>query len=116
MGGGGGSGSQQQQQQGFMKCSPTYLIKDFIKINGSNILPNMLLIHGALDDTVPYTLTTDFMIELYKGITDCHHYQQPSEKERFQMIILPEVGHADTVIQFMIGGETRDYILNWLSI
>lgn len=95
----------------FMECSPTYLVDGFIRKHGSILLPKMLYVHGALDDTVPYTSTTELIQELHKGIVD-----QPSEKQRFQTLILPKVGHADTVIQFMMGGETRDRVLSWLSI
>ena len=94
----------------FRLCSPTYLVHDFIREHGSFLLPKMLFLHGALDDVVPYTSTTELTQELYKGIAD-----QPSEKQRFDMLVLPEVGHADTVVQFMMGGETRDRVLSWLS-
>jgi len=95
----------------FMECSPTYLVDGFVRKHGSSLLPKMLFVHGALDDTVPYTSATELIQELHKGIVD-----QPSETRRFQTLILPKVGHADTVIQFMMGGETRDRVLSWLSI
>lgn len=98
-------------EKAFMRCSPTYLVEDFIKTQGSSLLPKMLFLHGALDDIVPYTSTTELTRELHKGITG-----QPSEKQRFQTLILPKVGHADTIIQFMMGGETRDHVLRWLSM
>ena len=96
-------------ESSFKSCSPTYQVHDFVRKYGSELLPKMLLIHGAQDDTVPYTSTTELSQELHKGIVD-----QPSEKQRFKTLILPEVGHADTVVQFMMGGETRDCVLNWL--
>lgn len=93
----------------FRQCSPTYLVQDFVRKHGSDILPKMLLVHGALDNIVPYTSTTELARELEKGIAD-----QPSEKQRFKTLILPEVDHANTVIQFMMGGETRDLVLSWM--
>lgn len=98
-------------ESSFRRCSPTYQVHDFVRKHGSELLPKMLLIHGTLDDTVPYTSTTELCQELHKGIDD-----KPSEKQRFKILILPEVGHADTVVQFMMGGETRESVLNWLAV
>ncbi len=95
----------------FRRCSPTHQVHDFVRKHGSDLLPKMLLLHGILDDTVPYTSTTDLSEELRKGIVD-----KPSEKQRFKTLILPKIGHADTVVQFMMGGETRDHVLSWLSV
>jgi len=104
-------------QTGFAKCSPTYLIRDFIDKHGSGVLPDSIFIHGALDDTVPYTSTQECTNELYQGINGDNDDQQHSleERQRFQTLIMPEVGHADTIIHFMMGGETRDIVLRWLS-
>ena len=93
----------------FKQFSPTYLIRDFIRKHGSDILPQMLFVHGALDNIVPYTSTTELTQELQKGIDD-----QPSEKQRFKTLILPELDHAGTIIQVMMGGETRDRVLSWM--
>lgn len=94
----------------FRRYSPTYLVGDFITKCGSRLLPKMLFLHGALDDTAPYTSSLEFIQELHKGIID-----QDAEKERFEALILPEVGHVDAIMQLMVGGETRDRVLRWLS-
>ncbi len=93
----------------FRQFSPTYLINDFVRKHGSDVLPNMLFVHGALDNIVPYTSTTELTRELHKGIAD-----QRFEKERFKALILPELDHAGTIIQVMMGGETRDRVLSWM--
>ena len=95
----------------FIRYSAKNRLEDFIRTNGSTMLPNMLFLHGVLDDVVPYTSTVELMQSLHKAITD-----KPIEKDRFKMQILPKKGHSETVIEVMMGGETRDRVLSWIDV
>mmetsp|Transcript_3782 Transcript_3782/g.4357 ORF Transcript_3782/g.4357 Transcript_3782/m.4357 type:complete len:450 (+) Transcript_3782:60-1409(+) len=92
----------------FADYSPTRLLLS--NDNNDSTLPNidMLFVHGALDDVVSWYQT----LELTQAIKV---KQQKKTTANFDMKILPTVGHADTVLQLMFGGETRNYILDWLT-
>jgi hypothetical protein len=66
-------------------------------------MPNVLLIHGVDDTTVPFTSTSE-AAKILKSCGVCHcqeHY-----------IVC---GHADVVMQLMLGGEAREIVMQWLN-
>ncbi len=69
----------------------------------SEMVPRMLLIHGADDSTVPFTSTA----EAGKIIRNCG---VPFCKEYY----LPATGHPDVVMELMLGGKSRDIVMDWL--
>jgi acetyl esterase/lipase len=80
----------------WQKRSPTCLLKETKR---PQELPNMLFLHGAKDTVVPYTSAVNFHQSLRHG----------------RLTILPTVGHAETVLQLMMGGETQDVVMAWLE-
>jgi acetyl esterase/lipase len=95
----------------FRRNSPALKLVDFLasfqecdNLALDNFLPKMLLIHGIEDDTVPFTSTGEAAHILRAcGITKCDE------------IYLPETGHQDAVMHVMLGGRTRNAILDWLE-
>lgn len=83
------------------QCSPTRLI---IKGFG-NALPPMLIIHGALDTTVPFTSSMELVHNL-------HLYHD--ERGKYELDILSGVGHAETVLQLMFGGTVQCRAIDWI--
>ena len=67
-------------------------------------LPPMLLIHGADDETVPFTSTA----EAAKVLRACG-VQSCSE------VYIPETAHQDVVVQCMMGGPAFEAILAWMD-
>ena len=82
-----------QRLQGWKDCSP-------LRISQENYerLPESLFIHGDMDTTAPYTSSIEFSSRLKQS----------------ELRILP-VGHAETVLQIMFGGVTRDVVLDWIN-
>lgn len=79
--------------------SPTRIVID----NPPAGMPPLLYIHGDADVTVPYTSSLNFTKNLHKWDIDC------------ELEILSGVGHVDTVMHMMVGGETQDLIMNWMN-
>ena len=98
-------------EDAFMKYSAENRVKEFIGSHGSTMLPSMLFLHGVLDNVVPYTATLELILGIHKAIID-----QPTEKERFQTLISPNIGHGETLFELMMGGETRDQVLSWVTV
>jgi acetyl esterase/lipase len=73
-------------------------------------LPPILLLHGEIDSTVPYTSS----VGLYQSLIQ---QQQPraSEKPQIDLKVLNGVEHSETMFHLMFGGETRDVLLNWIK-
>ncbi len=57
-----------------------------------------LMIHGALDTTVPYTATQRF-----------------AEKIGSEWRLLDNVGHSDLIMHLMFGGATQQLLLEWIE-
>jgi acetyl esterase/lipase len=70
-----------------------------------NYLPSrMLLVHGMEDSTVPFTATAEAASVLRLcGVTVC------------QELYIAQIGHQDTVMHMMVGGSTRDAVLEWMN-
>jgi predicted esterase len=69
-----------------------------------NYLPQMVLVHGIEDDTVPFTATAEAARVLRTcGVTKC------------QEIYVAATGHQDTVMQIMLGGRTREAVVDWIK-
>ena len=66
--------------------------------------PRIAMIHGILDDTVPFTATREAAKFLkLVGINKCDE------------MYLSEKGHSDTVFDLMFGGKTLATVMNWLG-
>lgn len=78
---------------------------DSVRTNSTmqEISPQMLLVHGIEDATVPFTATSDAGRKLRScGLTDCHE------------IYLEKTEHQDVVMHFMMGGSAMDAVFDWL--
>jgi acetyl esterase/lipase len=65
--------------------------------------PRLLLIHGIEDSTVPFTSTAEAARILRScGVCKCDE------------LYVARIGHQDTVMEVMMGGKTRDSIIEWL--
>jgi acetyl esterase/lipase len=68
-----------------------------------NAFPRILLIHGIEDGTVPFTATAETVRILRScGVSQCEE------------LYVARIGHQDTVMEVMVGGKTRDRIVEWL--
>lgn len=85
--------------------SPTGLVQTLTNTT-KDALPRILLLHGGLDTTVPYKSTLDLASALNVA-------SGPTNK--CSSLILPTVEHSETVLQLMLGGATRDVIMDWLK-
>ena len=68
----------------------------------SVVMPNFYVLHGAKDTVVPYTSALNFTRAMKQNGFEC------------ELDILPMVEHAETVLHLMMGGETRDKVMDWL--
>ena len=72
----------------------------------SHALPDMCLIHGIEDGTVPFTSTAEFASILRAcGV--------PSS--RISEVYIAETSHQDVVMQLMLGGRTQTAVMDWLK-
>jgi acetyl esterase/lipase len=62
----------------------------------------MLLVHGIVDDTVPFSATAEAARVLR------------STGQSVSEIYVPDTGHQDAVMQIMLGGPVRNVILEWI--
>lgn len=97
-------------RQAFRKNSPALRWKSQLaEISESNtnireLFPQMLLVHGIEDTTVPFTATAEAARILRScGIVDCEE------------AYVAKIGHQDTVVECMVGGKTRDVVVDWLK-
>jgi acetyl esterase/lipase len=66
--------------------------------------PRILLIHGIEDSTVPFTATAEAARILRScGVCKCDE------------IYVARIGHQEIVMEVMMGGKTRDSIIEWLQ-
>ena len=65
--------------------------------------PNIALVHGIEDDTVPFTATGEAARVLRAcGVTWCDE------------LYVAQTGHQDVVVQMMMGGPTQDIVMEWM--
>ena len=69
-------------------------------------LPELLFVHGIQDNVVPYTQTC----EMVDSLDDFFLKKGRPNNNKCQEILLDDVGHADTVLDLMFGGVTRDLV------
>ena len=86
-------GAPGKRLQGWKQGSPARRKEHY-----SHRMPESLLIHGAMDTIAPHTSTVDFSDGMRQS----------------ELRILP-IGHAETVLQTMFGGATRDVVVDWLD-
>lgn len=66
--------------------------------------PKFAFVHGIDDGTVPFTATAEAArIVRSCGLTECFE------------IYVAESDHQDTVVQLMLGGRTRNAVIDWLE-
>lgn len=69
----------------------------------STYMPDILLLHGVEDSTVPFTSTSEAAKILRScGVVNCQE----------QYLVC---GHPDVVLELMLGGQTRTVVMNWLK-
>ena len=66
------------------------------------LLPRILLVHGIEDSTVPFTATSV-----------CARLLRTCGASRCEELYLGKTGHEDTIMHFMLGGKTRDAVMEW---
>jgi acetyl esterase/lipase len=79
--------------------SPTRVVEDA----RPHSMPSLLYVHGDVDITVPYTSALNLTNAFKKWGIDC------------DFELLPNVGHVETVMHFMLGGETKDFVIDWMN-
>lgn len=65
-------------------------------------MPNVLLIHGVDDTTVPFTSTSE-VAQILKSCGVCHC-------QEYYIVC----GHAHVVMQLMLGGVSQEIVMKWL--
>jgi hypothetical protein len=65
--------------------------------------PNIALIHGIEDDTVPFTATAE-----------ASRLMRMWGMNKVQEIYIPYTGHQDTILQCMMGGTTGNALMEWI--
>lgn len=70
----------------------------------ADAFPRILLVHGIEDCTVPFTATAEAARILRS--CDISHCDE---------MYIAKIGHQDTVMEVMLGGKTRDFVLEWLQ-
>jgi acetyl esterase/lipase len=98
-------------RQNFRLNSPALRLEDSLMAidecqirSTDNYLPQMILVHGIEDDTVPFTSTGEAARVLRTcGVTKC------------QEIYVAATGHQDIVMQIMLGGRTREAVVDWIK-
>mmetsp|Transcript_13223 Transcript_13223/g.18963 ORF Transcript_13223/g.18963 Transcript_13223/m.18963 type:complete len:176 (+) Transcript_13223:825-1352(+) len=72
--------------------------------SGQPLFPQLLLVHGMEDSTVPFTATSDAAAAFRScGV------------ERCDELYIGQTGHQETIMHFMFGGKTKDAVLKWLQ-
>ena len=68
--------------------------------------PATLLVHGMEDETVPFTATAEAAYMLQSSATGA--------ATNIDQVYIAKAQHQETVMHLMLGGPTRDAILEWL--
>jgi Prolyl oligopeptidase family len=95
----------------FRRNSPGHRLQDLLATFSESkalvvdkYFPDMLLIHGIEDDTVPFTATAETARMIRSaGIQNCDE------------IYVPRTGHQDAVMHLMLGGRVKDLVGRWLQ-
>jgi acetyl esterase/lipase len=87
--------------------SPTRLVIGYSTKEELDHLPPILICHGGIDTTVSYSSSVD--------LVDALHSASDILRNTCSLRLLPHVGHAETAIHLMFGGETQDVIVDWMS-
>ena len=95
----------------FRDNSPVYKLTDLLKSTNESQhplnkwLPEILLVHGMEDETVPFTATAEAARIIRScGFTKCNE------------LYLAKTGHEQAVMELMFGGTTSDQIVKWLLL
>ena len=83
--------------------SPRWIVTSMEEKTTAATLPSLLLIHGVEDDTA---LSRE-SIGMQEALSN--------KFEKSELVLLEDVGHADTVLQLTLGGKSQDTILEWLN-
>lgn len=93
----------------FRDNSPAYKLVNVLKSTNESqhqlnkLLPEILLVHGMEDGTVPFTATAEAAKIIRScGVTKCSE------------LYLARTGHEQAVMELMFGGTTSDQIVKWL--
>jgi acetyl esterase/lipase len=70
-------------------------------------LPPILICHGGIDTTVSYSSSI--------ALVDALHSASDILRKTCSLHILPHVGHSETAIHLMFGGETQAVVVDWMS-
>jgi acetyl esterase/lipase len=87
--------------------SPTRLVIGYSTKEELDHLPPILICHGGIDTTVSYSSSVD--------LVDALHSASDILRNTCSLRLLPHVGHAETAIHLMFGGETQDVVVDWMS-
>jgi acetyl esterase/lipase len=87
--------------------SPTRLVIGESTKEQLDRLPPILICHGGIDTTVSYSSSID--------LVDALHSASDVLRNTCSLRILPHVGHSETAIHLMFGGETQDVVVDWMS-
>ena len=97
-------------RQAFRTNTPAFILQDSLTTAQNEItktagLPKRIgLFHGIEDETVPFTATA----ECARGLRACG-------VDQCDEIYIPTTGHQEAVVHLMLGGPTKDAILEWMD-
>jgi acetyl esterase/lipase len=95
----------------WMDVSPTRILA---AASHAAAVPDMYVLHGAMDALVPYTSAVNMTRALLLS-SNSSKDNEGSARSKCKLEILDHVEHSDTVLHLMMGGETRDKVMDWLS-
>ena len=98
-------------REAFRRNSPALRLLDALadashEVNVASTLPSrILLLHSIEDETVPFTATGEAARVLRScGVTQCQ-----------ELYLGPGTAHQDTAVELMLGGPTRDAVIEWIK-
>jgi acetyl esterase/lipase len=94
----------------WMDVSPTRILATANSHAAS--MPDMYVLHGATDTVVPYTSA----VNMTRALLLSKNSNEGNALSKCKLEILNHVEHSDTVLHLMMGGETRDKVMDWLSL
>ncbi|GAX26168.1 hypothetical protein FisN_18Hh285 [Fistulifera solaris] len=75
-------------------------------------LPPILLLHGEIDSTVPYTSSAG----LYHSLIQQQQIRgNENQDPLIDLKVLKGVEHSETMFHLMFGGVTRDVLMKWIK-
>jgi hypothetical protein len=97
-------------REDFRRNSPTQQLLELLthvdepRTPVQSLIPRTLLLHGIEDSTVPFTSSAEAARILRScGVTDCDE------------AYVAQTGHQDTVMHFILGGKSRELVIEWLK-